>query len=218
MGFKIIRQTPSLLSPSYKYINPQVQCLLLGDTQWNLGLRSLLMPFSIHRLCFNLKGGGGGSGVARQHTHISLGNLLSFAGVLKGADTQIWDGDSRTGRKCDQHKESPQAALQRQLQAVGLLQRECCDIHFTPRNFQKSEKEKWLTQGHCGTSKAHVLHFIIPQTLLHLSSGLLSSEGSKCSPGSEYSLPAHPTLKIRRGRDKAKSKSRQHQGMANAKR
>lgn len=78
-------------------------------------------------------GGGPGSGVTEQGTHVSLGNLLSFAGVRQGAHTQIRDGDSCTGGQCNQHQQSPPAALQRQLQEVGLLEWECRDIHFTPR-------------------------------------------------------------------------------------
>lgn len=48
-----------------------------------------------------------GGSVTRQSTHISLGNLLSFAGVCQGAHTQVRDGDSRAGSKCDQHQENP---------------------------------------------------------------------------------------------------------------
>lgn len=81
-------------------------------------------------------GGGrekrGGERITRRSTHISLGNLLSFAGVCQGAHTQVRDGDSRAGSKCDQHQENPKAAVQWQLQAIGLLEWEGRDVHFTP--------------------------------------------------------------------------------------
>lgn len=70
--------------------------------------------------------------MTRPCTHVSLGNLLPLAGILQGADTEVGDGDSTTGSQGDQHEKSPQAAVQRQLQAVVLLKREGGNIHFTP--------------------------------------------------------------------------------------
>lgn len=104
----------------------------------NLQQRSLLVLLSVCRLGSNFQlhiGGrsqGGRGHVTGPCTHIALGNLLPLTGILQGADTEVRDGDSGTGSQCDQHEESPQAAVQRQLQAVVLLQREGWNIHFTP--------------------------------------------------------------------------------------
>lgn len=108
---------------------------------------SFFFFFLIHRLCFNSKAEVAESSVTRPSTHISLGNLLSFAGVCQGAHAQIWDRDSGTGSECDQHQESPQAALQRQFQAVGLLERQGRDIHFASGKVGRIKERKGINSG-----------------------------------------------------------------------
>lgn len=142
--------------------------LILWDREFNLQQRSLLVLLSVYRLGSNFKlhvGGrsqGGRGHVTRPCTHISLGNLLPLAGILQGADTEVGDGDSGTGSQGDQHEEGPQAAVQRQLQAVVLLQREAWNIHFTPGDISGDggkQGKQGLFQSHCKTPEPAPPHF-----------------------------------------------------------
>ena len=127
---------------------------------------------------------GSGGGVTRQSTHESLGDLLSLAGICQGAHTQIWDGDSCTGREGNQHPERPQAALQRQLQAVGLLQWEGWDIHFTPGKVAGIRDRKAINAWQLLNLQSTWFSFHPPhETSRCLGKGWLSSEGCKGSLG-----------------------------------
>lgn len=139
--------------------------LILWDREFNLQQRSLLVLLSVYRLGSNFKlhiGGrnqGGRGHVTRPCTHISLGNLLPLAGILQGADTEVRDGDSGTGSQGDQHEEGPQAAVQRQLQAVVLLQWEAWNIHFTPGDISGDGESRDYSKGHCKTLELPPPHF-----------------------------------------------------------
>lgn len=120
-------------------------------------------------------------------THIALGNLLPLTGILQGADTEVRDGDSGTGSQRDQHEESPQAAVQRQLQAVVLLQREGWNIHFTPGDISGDAESRDYSKAIKKNSRAPISHKL-PQYQTSLSGhGLLIREACQ-SPQAQGTL------------------------------